>query len=346
MIRIATAVAAVVALQAAALATGPRQQTVTPRAHGHTLNAAVRVNSGGGIGTGSIIAKKIDAEGNGWFCVLTADHNVRGNANHSIRYEDADGVRTIGDHTSWYLTMSPPGVRSYDLAVLGVRYGPRDAFFDGVNPIALTTYPDRDPANPGNVTRHKFTQIGFGDSGDFVNGGMNGFDDTPNTTKRFQNNQIERWVQGFQGTGNVYDYFGIEFTFDVPTAHDVDRFLSGEGLSFIGDSGGPYLMAFEAQQNVARFRDNIRRNQDGSGDLIPNWPGGDMPLWSNVQFAVHAFGNSNAAGFNPFGRTGGAVPLVRHVREWIDFNCHVIPAPPGAAAFALAGIVLAFRRRR
>jgi hypothetical protein len=348
--RLAAVSVAIIIISGTALATGPRQQRAVP-APGpffHPLNSVVEmVVRGNDVGSGTIIQKRVDNDQIGWFKVLTADHVVRGETD--IRIDIGTGGQAaqtrVGTATSsWFNSMSPAGVRGKDLAMVWVRVGnlntDQAAFnlWQNVTPLSVTNFgADFDPANPTVVPRTNFTEYGYGNTGDFVNGGLSTI--VSDSERRFQNNQIERWVHF--NTPN-YDYRAVQWDFNVPAAAG---FFAAEGLSYAGDSGGPYMTSSNIAFNVGAFRNNVNELADGSGNNIPAWPGGNMTAFQDSIAVVHAFGNSGGR-LNPFNTSnGGGVPMTADVRAWITHNCQIVPTP-GASALLTLGIFTIARRRR
>lgn len=326
--------------------TGPAGQRVPWRAAGSTLNSVVQVaNARGGLGSGSVVCKHIDAAGDLWVGVLTADHVARPGGflgGQSIFFGDGQVMGPYGGAgNSWYRQFTPAGA-SVDMALVAINMGPNNAVVNPnghgiwhgltkITPIAV---------NPQAMVGRQFTELGYGLTGTFVAGGMNGIAGVDNN-KRFQNNQIES-VQQIRNA--AYQYDSLEWHFDRAAAAG---FLVAEGLSFVGDSGGPYLMSGPDQQMVAAFA--------RPGHI--NWAGGMMPMHNDFLFAVHTYGNSvpnnvNAAVFNPYTNAGmgvftfgGGVPITPHALGWINAKCHRIPTPATAALLMTASLV-ALRRRR
>lgn len=345
----------------AATATGPNEQNSSingiPRLLSH-----VQIRNAGGKGSGTIIDKKVDADGNGWVCVLTADHVVRGQNNHLIDIGSGT-VATYGGASSWFLSASPTGVVGKDIAVLGIRIGNINndanaaARYNGIAPVALASFGAGYAGNLNTINRRIFTEHGYGRHGTFTDGGMTaGVFSTD--VRRFQTNQIERWrhIQQSDGGGNpIYDYYGVEFDFNVPT--DSGPLLS-EGLSFVGDSGGGYCVAqLETKNIINSFRNNVHVNADGTGAVIPNVPANSqLGLWVNDLVAVHTYGNSSTTAlnrfttYNPNGTPnvhtfGGGIGMTADVLQWVNEACMVVPAP-SVVSLTMFSTFFALRRRR
>jgi hypothetical protein len=262
-------------------------------------------------GTGSIVAK-CTPNGIGWLIVLTADHVVRGGTQHRISFGDNAAQGYAGSAaTSFYVSRSPPGTRDADLALLMVRYGVPDAFFDSIVPLTYRADP---------WVALDFTEVGYGGTGTFVAGGMNG--GAVDGCKRFQNNYESALV-----TVSVadYNYTAVRWTFDVaPASIQPYPFLCGEGLSFAGDSGGPYFRAVPTLQSVPPMvRPGANNWPDGSGYNL-------MVYLCDGIGAVHTMGNSVYLGFNPYGSTWGQGAILTDTYvAWIDSTIHgfCCPAP-------------------
>jgi hypothetical protein len=335
-----------------AVATGPNQQTLPWLApQSQTLNGVVQVykeNGAGtiaGSGTGSIIGRKIDANGDGWFCVLTANHVVENSPRRSIALGDRQTAPVrpgrVGGGDNWYIAHP-----TLDIALVAVKWGQPDGFFNNLQLLTLA------PQNVNDmVTNHmQFSQLGYGRSGSFVQGGLqtdNPVEDLSARNKRFQNNRIERTRNNVVTDSRGVAYTGVEFTFDRPAE---TGFLAAEGLSYVGDSGGPYLGygSFANNGSFYTSTEEFTRPDDADGTVVPDWAGGLMEVKNQGIIAVHTFGNSNGAAgaLSPYGSTGGGIPITNDLAFWITNHCeNVIPAPTTAGAMAF-GLLFAARRRR
>jgi hypothetical protein len=309
--------------------TGPTQQRMPWRAAGSTLNSIVEVNAGGFFGTGSVVCRMVGTDGNLWAGVLTADHvaSPGGFTGQTIKFGDNAAQGTFGGgNNAWYRQYN-----NVDIAMVAVNFGannaanPNLAFFNSIQPLTVTVA-------PGSHMGRQFTEVGYGGTGTFAAGGMNGMGADGN--KRFQNNQIS----GSRNITGQYTYASVEWSFDPAPAAG---FLVAEGLSFGGDSGGPYLTNSPDVQAVAAF------NRPGQN----NWPGGDMAIFKNAIFAVHTYGNSTPAGFNAYTAVGGAytygggVPITSEIAGWVNEMCMQIPAPASLPVLALSLMWCARRRR-
>jgi len=336
-------------------ATGPTEQWLLNRPNGDPRNSVVRVTDPAGVfGSGSVICKKVE-NGIGYLGVLTAAHvtpsarNQRaifGTPLHAIQ-------ANVGGAGSW--TMTHP---TLDVAVTAIRYGPVDAYFTGL--VELTRAPWTPPAlGPGNAPTdlpdsvfNQFTEVGFGGTGSFSNGGMTYTGHT--LDKRFQNNRLER-VELVTTGGRTYP--SVSWRFDVAAGAG---FLASEGTSFPGDSGGPYFgyagpIGFEPVSPITRW-------VNGWTPMAPNWdrnPDGslqNMQLRTNSIIGVHTWGDTPDVDLNGngrwdagdeahYGRWSGGVPLTPALNAWIDGRCMQVPTPGSLALMGLAGVVVARRRR-
>jgi hypothetical protein len=345
----------VVAPAAAQIDTGPSQQTTgfwAPYSNPVNSVVAIRVPAATGgnfTGTGTIIDHRPDPDPNfGWLCVLTANHvvdamdptivglggfggparvHVASNFNSPLEsYGGANNIVKLGQRP-----VAQGGLGGVDIAVVGVRIPVNTPAWTLLSNVTMAAAPTPQPQNP----RTQFTEIGFGGSGRFVNGGIQGTG--LDGEKRFQNNQIERTAQINDG---YYNYQSVQWDMNHAAAPaNPTPFLVGEGISYGGDSGGPYLTTSTLFTTVGAFQ------RDGPNDPT-NWPGGVMPFFSNTLIAVHTYGNSSANGFSPYDTTfGGGVPLSQAYINWIGQQCAMIPAPSGLGVLFIGGLI-AIRRRR
>lgn len=335
-----------------ALATGPNQQTLPWLApNTQRLNAVVQVfgeAANGGIaggGTGSVIGRRIDANGDGWFCVLTANHVVEATGRRSIAFGDRQMSPArngrIGGGDNWYI--SHPNL---DVSLVAVKWGAPDFFFNNLELLTLSPQSVDTLVN----NRTQFSQLGYGRSGQFVQGGMrtdNPVQPLEARDKHFQNNRIEATRNNVISDNRRIPYQGVDFIFDRPAAAG---FLAAEGQSYVGDSGGPYLGSggYSAGNGFFTHVPEFTRPDDADGTVVPDWAGGQMEVNSQGIIAVHTYGSSNSApgALSPYGGFGGGVPITPELAFWITNHCrNVIPAPGAAAALSLLGLHAARRRR-
>jgi hypothetical protein len=310
-------------------------------------------------GTGTIIGKHLDANDPNfaWLCVLTANHVVDPNDPNIVAaggvfagastviigsnfttpvegpYGDANNIVRFGQRPA-----AQGGLGGVDIAVLGVRVPANSPAYTLLTPVTMRAI-DPEVLITRNERERRFSQIGFGGTGNYVDNGMQGAGNALDGERRFQNNL-------FQATGAVntgyYTYNAIRwFMNDAPSGGLPD----GEGLSFGGDSGGPYFVGQEVFTHVPAFQRRFPNPNDPNDSDLPDWPGGLMPFYSNEIVAVHTRGNSSPNGFNPYGTWGAGVPLLSEYVTWINQQCHLIPTPSGLA-LVLVGTLVAFKRRR
>ncbi|MFZ4574352.1 MAG: hypothetical protein ACOYN0_08130 [Phycisphaerales bacterium] len=282
------------------------------------VNAVVQMRAGddplGVTATGSVVAKRIDSAGMGWLCVLTADH-VAGAGFTGIGFGDGDPPPLTFAADDSLTFRAPFG--GADLAVIGVPYGSPDGFFESLEPLSLA------PSDPGSLIGTQFSQIGYGWTGVPIEGGL-GLATQPRAgVKGFQNNVVER-VRPFGGVFTPYAYTALEWDFNQPGASGA---VVGEGSSFNGDSGSPYLI--------------------GSPTAVTLESGAVMEHFTIGIAAVHTYGDSSREhGWVGSGDhiPGGGVAITPGVAEWIGARCAEVPAPGSLAVVLVLG--LAARRRR
>ncbi len=324
------------------------------------LNSIVEVNrfnAQGGIvefGSGTVIGRQVRFENGmpiGWLCVLTADHvvNLGAASEYRVRFGNVAAQGSFGGATNLRFLAPDPVAQGgmnvpADLAVLGIRYGPVDNFFNQLTPIAPVV------RSESSVVGSNFSQVGYGDTGEFVaagGGNVAGIRrNSRDSIKGFQNNVIDNGADHMRarpGGGN-YNFRAVEWDLDMPAAPAAmgpHPFLVAEGTSFPGDSGSPYLYTGADVQSVAAF------TRPGAGsDWNPAGGMGDMPLFTTGLFAVHSFGDGTAVGsVRPYGAVSGGVLLTQAHVNWIGTSHEQIPAPAAFAPLFAMGL-LAHRRRR
>jgi len=394
-VKVVIALVGLAASTTGVLATGPDQQRLPWRAgldannKYSRLNSVVQVSTNTGLGTGTVIGTR-QVGNDHWLCVLTADHVVRGSNNIQVRFGDNGAIGTFGGADSWHIQRGQD-----DMAVVAVRLNAAPAGLPGVTAAQFASrlnFPSfiANLHNPSSVIGEDFTQVGYGGYGNWdtrPNGPVEvrpGIRTTtasiaipgdPNNrryfphidnTKRFQNNRIERTRQILQredpndpNSAIRYSYTAIEFDLDVPLAlgQPNNDLLAGEGISYAGDSGGPYFYNNLTEQFVGAMARPDGVWPDGTARPVPDWAAGDMQLLDNILFAVHTFGNTVPGGggnvapngstfFNPVWTTfGGGVPLTPARVAWIQDWCSRIPTPGSASLLVLAGLMGINRRR-
>ncbi|MBK9188238.1 MAG: hypothetical protein IPM33_04705 [Phycisphaerales bacterium] len=371
-------------------ATGPDQQRLPwrPGLDGNgkysRLNSVVQVSTNTGLGTGTVIGTR-QVGNDHWLCVLTADHVVRGSNNIQVSFGDNGAIGTFGGADSWHIQRGQD-----DMAVVAVRLNAAPAGLPGVTAAQFAgrlNFPSFISGlnSPSDVFGETFTQAGYGGYGNWdtrPNGPVEVRPGIRTTTasiaipgdpnnrryfphidnnKRFQNNRVERSRQILQRvdpndptSAIIYNYTAIEFDLDVPQAAGL---LAGEGISYAGDSGGPYFYNSLTTQFVGAMARPDGVWPDGTARPVPDWAAGDMQLLDDVLFAVHTFGNTIPGGggnvapngstfFNPVWTSfGGGVPLTPARIAWIQDWCSRIPAPGTASLLGLCGLVCVRRRR-
>jgi hypothetical protein len=269
------------------------------------------------VGTGSIIGTRV--VGNvGYFCILTADHNFPGSK--LIGFGDKNPGAAAGTFANTFNITRNIQIGTADMDIAFARFGaipangPGLQFWNDVKNNTLGIW------NPPNVTDAQlinyvkanvasFTQIGYGLTGNpvynFVNGQQIGFTNPPlNTAANYVAAQAVAGVQRFQnnfptgGTlnfgGPTYNYTTVDWMGHIPTLPN-----GGEGTSFRGDSGGPYLLENKAIANIAGLPNPYLLNPpanyvnqidpNNNAQLLPQ----NIQYYTNTIFAVHTYGNNN-----------------------------------------------------
>lgn len=307
MIRRLTALAGC-ALGVPALAVGPSNQTTG------AVSSVVQMRPDDSAldttATGSVVRKVVDSSGVGWLCVLTADH-VAGAGYTRIGFGDGNpGAQVFGGDDSLVFRAPEGGA---DLALVGVRYGTPDSFFDALSPLALA------PASAQSRVGSLFTQPAYGWTGEIDGAGMNTL--ARAGVKGFQNNVVER-VRQVGSAFIPYAYAALEWDFNAPGGAGS---VLGEGSSYNGDSGAPYLIA--GAQTVTL--------SDGSV----------MEIFTGSIAAVHTYGDSSSFhGWVGSGDhlPGGGVAITPEIAAWVEERCAAVPAPGALLVLGLG----AFARRR
>ena len=288
-------------------ATGPDYQLTNPT-QGANLYSVVdfwTANAAGqDSGTGSVIDKMVIG-GVGYFCVLTADHVMTAGSSF-VSFGNGNPSANIFPYAG-QMRLGPGG--NEDIAVVAIRYtgNPADAFFTSVLTLGLTT------AAPSNTV---FSEIGFGDTGIFDAGGLT--TQTSHGTQRFQNNLVTSLTLNAatpynrSDTALPYTEDILRWTFDK---QGTANYTAGEGSSFGGDSGGPYML---------------------SSSTVTNIGGTNITVRTDSSMAVHGFGPI----INPrYGSTSGALGLNAADLAWIASACDTIPEPASWLLTAV-GVVL------
>jgi hypothetical protein len=260
--------------------------------------------------TGSIISAFIDSSDNAWLCVLTADHVAAAGVT-GIAFGNGNPVDRVLMADESLIFRSEGGA---DLSVLGVRYGAPDDFFRSLRPLALA------PQAPTALLGASFTQIGFGETGVVTDNGMARV--ARAGVQGVQNNRFER-VRTIDSIFSPYTYTALEWDFDQPGSANA---VTGEGSSFAGDSGSPYLIAQPSPMQLES--------------------GGSMWTFMDSIAAVHTYGDgSSVHGWVGSGDhiPGGGVAITPDLAQWIQARCSMVPAPGTSVLLVL---LAAARRRR
>ncbi|MBI3838760.1 MAG: PEP-CTERM sorting domain-containing protein [Planctomycetia bacterium] len=357
-------IAVVLALGAALLnaprawAIAPMQQRTDP-ALGTTLYDVVNLVTDPTLsvapvnaGTGSIVRTEIDENLNvGYFCVLTAKHVVDDPNINRI------GFGFWGDGTNGANKYNPvfPITNHFDggatggedISVAVVRYGTPDAFFNTIaaNTVGLWSPPAGNRAQTAafvmaNVA--SFTEIGYGLTATphYTAGVQDGWTPVlPPPTglgiQRFQNNFPTS--AGDQGAaGAIVGWH----------PHNPSTPNTGEGSSFGGDSGGPYLLETKTTRTVKGLDDPQHEGMTLPDQIIQ--------LFTDTIFAVHTFGNNNnpalysdvyGAGAGQIANDNGGVILTPADIAWINGVPCPEPSSVVLAAIGLLGMVGYYWRR-
>ncbi|HEY4761860.1 MAG TPA: PEP-CTERM sorting domain-containing protein [Thermoguttaceae bacterium] len=290
------------------------------------------------IGTGSII-HKMDIEGIGYFCVLTADHNFPNST--AIGFGDWG---TAPNPANAFATTYPiihvesgGSTGTKDIAVATVRYGPTDLFWASIKELSLWAAPsgtDNQLATYTNANINDFTEVGYGNTGTprFVGGVQVGFD-TVNSSgiQRFQNN--ERKGVNVNAAHGGYTYTDFTWTPDPVSPGNPDL---GNGSSFGGDSGGPYFLD-----------DVVTKTVTGLIDVFDTAvPPQDIDLYTDTIFAVHTFGNNNNPQLFSDNIDHGGVLLSAADIAWIATAC--VPEPSSVVMLIMCtlGLIVGAWRRK
>jgi hypothetical protein len=327
-----------------AWATAPAPQRTNPT-QGTNLFSVVEMMAttaptgiGSYVGTGTIIDKWFEIDyyddvqpAYGYFCIITADHNFP--SSRAIAFGDAPGIGAPDNRPKYDIVRVHRGGWNgrKDLALAVVRYGLIEGannLWNSVDPIALWSAPiGTDDYAIGVALEHlgtaDFTEIGFGNTGTRfpAAGAQTGWSPQDSAgIQRFQNETIDGFtVDAIHG---AYTYTDVKWTTQFPALG------SGEGSSFPGDSGGPYLVSSFEQRNINGLLDI-------NGNALPAQ---NISLATDTLFAVHTFGNNaNPQLFG--GANHGGVLITDKDINWINNYCRVVPE---THAYVMVMIALAF----
>jgi len=327
-----------------ALAIGPANQTISPQDNSvvRLLDGSATGNAAGANfdGTGSII-DNMDINGQGWFCVLTADHVVSSTGAQGGALANSVGIAfgnsANNNGSSAYLVANQSkifrgGVGGLeDLAVVGVPYG---AFNPAFNSYAISLQV------AGSPTNQLFSDIGFGNQGNLTPTGYQA--QGLYGTQRFLNDAIDT-ITPVQAQPGGYTYAAALWTIDNPNGAGAHI---GSGSAFDADSGSPY---FAISNGASALVTNlVFQNTTNNTTVFYNTDG---------EFAVHTFGSGTTnmppstianQTFKAFGNTNGGVALFQPEINWIETECALVPEPSSVTLviFGMAGLFLARRRAR
>lgn len=272
-------------------------------------------------GSGTVIDHK-NINGQGWICILTADHvlsttaSAAGASFQSIGIGSGNSANPNGSSSGFKANMvMRSAARRTDIAVLGVNYGTFNAAF---NQFKRTVW-------DGTGTPTAFTGEGFG---------AEMTDDSANSRwNRVANYGVRRrWnMNGFTisagANATFNDYDGSQTIEWKPKAVGSMTSLNGHGQGADGDSGGAYFV--------------------GDPETITTTLGTTTYYRSSI-FGTQSFGsfiNGNANDGVAYGSRWGGVYLNAANRTWIQQQCSAVPEPTSIAALA-AGLTLLLRKKR
>jgi len=280
------------------------------------LNGVVRIGDtvDGSRGSGSIINKWTGANGAMYLCILTADHVV---ADHpaNIAVDIGSGTNaasTFADPLlpgTMYRASGPVAAPNpnADLAVFGVTFTGTVQQFNALVKLSVGV----GLANAG------FSVIGYGNTAALYNsnGVIAGYQETAGTygQKRFMDNTNTginpafSWVNG----AITYTFEDYQYVLDYPGE-------PGEGFTFRGDSGGPFL---GAQGVISDYGMSVKT--DSIGAVVSFGPVGTVP-WGSIDHGCR---------------------ITAPLQTWIGQRCAAVPEPASIAILGL-GLVALLRRRR
>lgn len=292
------------------------------------LNTNVGANTGSFNGTGTIIGN-VNQQGQGWYCILTADHVVstNGPGDPTAAGIGAVQMNSVGnggdDGVAAWPVMSGYAIRTkslfgaasaVDLALVAVNYGA----YNAGNDIFVR--------NLVNDNSHRtFSIIGFGQEARRVATGYQGVGNYG--TQRYENNVVNRYAPNFSNGGYTYDAVTSKIIFDPGTV------FPGTGAAYDGDSGAPLFTSGVASE-----------------------PGQGISYYAYDVFGVHQGGQGRGAGrqFRDYGMdqyhvwlggTTGTHDGQNYISH-INRVCGMVPEPSTLVALSLGALALLRRRRK
>ncbi len=270
-------------------------------------------------GSGTIIANR-NIGGKGWLAILSADHVVSKNqrANGATHKDLGIGLgSTITGNSAGMRAgyVGRMGGQKVDLAVLGIQYGDYAANLRVVRTVAATSA-DQPPA--------AFTMVGYGQGLDADPAKNEWKADGVSGECRFGNNKSFTISAGAVATQNGYENQVVEWRAFAPND---PKAVLGQGVPFLGDSGGPLFTAVPDKESIN---------------------GTDIPLLTNGVFAVsHTITARAVAGVPvavPYNGLLRSVYLNADYRKWIDEQVKAVPEPGSIAGLGIALLLMARRR--